>query len=50
MRGLVQEVLDPTNKMNKERTEDQQGKLLKEHKITFTRAEGHRFPNQEITE
>lgn len=50
MRGLVQEVLDPTNKTNKERTEDQQGKLLKEHKITFTRAEGHRFPNQEITE
>ena len=46
MRGLVQEVQEPTIT----RTEDQRGKLLKEHIITAARTEGHWFPNQEIAE
>lgn len=48
MRGSVQEVQEPTNKTNKERTEDPRGELLKGHKAALARAEGHGFPNQGI--
>lgn len=46
MRGKVQDVQEPTITT----MEDQWGKLLKEHKITAARTEGHWFPNQEIAE